>query len=502
MHLTSLVVAWFGATNGKNSMNRNGVRLRAIIGLALMIACFPVFIPSTAADDGLLARQPRADYHTRRLKLIEKIGDGIVVVLGAREEDFGEVGRFRQNNYFMYLTGVETPGSYVMLVPAGFKDGNATQEVIFLPPRNPGRERWTGIQVGPGPEAAQKFGITEAADASRFYSRLFDVLSEPRFRSRSAKLHTVIPGGPSAVITREHHFVETVRRALPYVQIVNVAPVLDEMRKIKTAAEIALIQKAVDITAEAQQAARDRTRAGAYEYELQAALEEAFTRNGAERPGFPSIVGSGFYSTILHYNENRRKMEAGEVVVIDIGAEYSFYTADITRTYPTSGKFTRRQREIYDLVLEAQRAAEKAFKPGQTNMQQLRQAATDVMRASPLRDKEGNTLERYFIHGLGHGLGMDVHDVGDYSKPIPLGAVFTIEPGIYIPDESLGVRIEDDYLVTEGGLVKMSAGIASDPDEIERLMSSKSRENTTGRVLLMRREAFYHKQALVRAESL
>jgi Xaa-Pro aminopeptidase len=156
-----------------------------------------------------------------------------------------------------------------------------------------------------------------------------------------------------------------------------------------------------------------------------------------------------------------------------VGAEYSYYTADLTRTYPASGRFTDRQREVYKLVLDAQRAAEKAYKPGVT-LSQLQQAAIEVMKSSPVKDKQGNTLEQYFIHGLGHWLGMDVHDVGDYSKPIPAGAVFTIEPGIYIPDEKLGVRIEDNYMATETGLVKLSAKIPCEPDDVERAMSGRA----------------------------
>jgi Xaa-Pro aminopeptidase len=161
-------------------------------------------------------------------------------------------------------------------------------------------------------------------------------------------------------------------------------------------------------------------------------------------------------------------------VVVDIGAEYGYYAADITRTYPATGKFTQRQGQIYQLVLDAQRAAEKAFKPGKSTFADLQRAAAAVMQSSPLRDAQGNTLERYFIHGLSHYLGMDVHDVGSLFKPIPVNAVFTIEPGIYIPEEKLGVRIEDDYLVTQTGLVKMSDNIPSALSEIERLMSTRS----------------------------
>lgn len=449
-------------------MTRHGVKMRVALSLSLVSACLPLLLAAARADDGLLARQPKADYKARRVELMEKAGDGIVVLLGAREEDLGEVGRFRQSNYFMYLTGVETPGAQLMLVPAGLTEGKAARETVFVPPRNLRRERWTGIQMGPGPETAKKFGIQEAADSTTFNDRLSQRLGEGRAGSPTPKLYTIVPTGPTAIITREHQFVETIRRKLPHVQIVNVAPIIDEMRKIKSRTEAELLQKAIDITTEAQQDARDRIKPGAYEYEVQAALEAAFTRNGAERPGFPSIVGSGPYSTILHYNENRRKIEAGDLVVVDIGAEYAYYTADITRTYPASGKFTPRQLEVYQLVLDAQRAAEKAFKTGKTTIQQLREVAVQVMRSSALRDKAGNTLDRHFIHGLGHWLGMDVHDVGDYLKPVPVGAVITIEPGIYIADENLGVRIEDDYLVTDSGLVKMSAKLASEAADIER----------------------------------
>ncbi|MCI0485744.1 MAG: Xaa-Pro peptidase family protein [Blastocatellia bacterium] len=452
--------------------------VRTIAIVAVMAAAFavPTFINPTAAEDGLLANQPKSEYRARRQKLMEQIKNGIVVLVGAREEDLGEVGRFRQKNDIMYLTGMETPAAYFMLIPPGLLPDKAAKEIIFIPPRNPRRERWTGIQIGPGQEGQQKFGIQEAASSADFYKRLFEILNSSPFKSEDsaarARLYTIVPGGSNATTLRESLFVERIRKEAPHVQIEDVSPLLGELRKTKSAAEIALLQKAIDITGEAQRDVARTIKPGAYEYEVQAALEYAFARNGAERPGFPSIVGSGFYSTILHYNENRKRIEAGDLIVVDIGAEYSYYTADITRTYPASGKFTPRQREIYQLVLDAQRACEKAFKPGESTMAQLTQVARKVMQDSPLRDRAGNTLDRYFIHGLGHWLGMDVHDVGNYAPPLPPNSVITIEPGIYIPEEKLGVRIEDDYLVTDKGLVKMSGKIPSDPDEIERLMSS------------------------------
>lgn len=430
---------------------------------------------SPSAADGLLANQPKSEYAKRRQQLLARTADGIVVILGAREEDFGEVGRFRQKNDFMYLTGVETPAAYLILVPEKLFEGSDARETLFIPPRNPGQERWTGPQVGPGEEAQRLFGIQEAASSRDFEARLTELLSGPPFKTpegdSKARLYTIFPHGSTAELTREHRFIESVRSRGPHVRVEDVAPIVAEMRKVKSEPEIALLQRAVDITGEAHQDAARALKPGVWEYQLQAALEYAFARNGAERPGFPSIVGSGFYSTVLHYNQNRNRVAEGDLVVIDIGAEYSYYTADITRTYPASGRFTQRQREVYELVLEAQRAAERAFKPDKTTMADLTSVARQVMKSSALRDGRGRTLDNHFIHGLGHWLGMDVHDVGSYTTPIPAGAVFTIEPGIYLPDEKLGVRIEDDYLATRTGLIKLSRLLPSDPGEVERMVS-------------------------------
>jgi Xaa-Pro aminopeptidase len=456
-------------------MIRSTSRFIWLAFVALTLAAPNFLFSSAEAQNDRLAGQPLSDYKARRARLMEQIKDGIVVLVGAREEDLGEVGRFRQKNDFMYLTGVETPAAFLLLVPAELTKAKSYQETLFIPPRNPAKERWTGVQMGPGTEAEQRFGFMEVASADAFYDRLRVTLSTLPFKSASApaKLYTVVAHGINALTVREREFTDRVKQMAPHAQIADVSSVIAEMRKIKSKDEIALLQKAIDITGEGQREAAAVIRPGVFEYEVQAALEYAFTRKGAERVGFPSIVGSGFYSTILHYNENRKKIEATDTIVIDIGAEYSYYTADITRTYPATGKFTPRQRAVYQLVLDAQRAAERAYKPG-VSIGQLQQAARDVMRQSALRDRAGNTLDRYFIHGLGHWLGMDVHDVGNYG-PLTVGSVFTIEPGIYIPDEKLGVRIEDDYLVTEAGLVKMSAKIPSEIEDVERMMSgSKS----------------------------
>jgi Xaa-Pro aminopeptidase len=206
-----------------------------------------------------------------------------------------------------------------------------------------------------------------------------------------------------------------------------------------------------------------------YEYQAEALIEYVFRRDGAERLGFPSIVGSGPNSTLLHYDKNRRRMESGDLVVMDIGAEYGYYTGDITRTAPVSGKFTPRQRAIYDLVLGAQQAAIEAVRPGIT-VQRLDQIARAYMRANSGTLCGKVTCDRYFVHGLSHWLGMDVHDVGRIDTPLAAGMVLTIEPGVYISEEKLGVRIEDDVLVTADGHEVLSSGAPKLPQEIESLM--------------------------------
>jgi len=443
--------------------------------LLLVLLALPVWAPSfrrvEASPEGILAGQPKSVYRERRQKLLQQVRDGIVVMIGAREEDFGEVGRFRQRNDFMYLTGVETPAAYLILVPGGVLPGRPESETVFIPPRNLTRERWTGIKLGPGAEAQQIFGIADVAPADKFKERLDALLSGAAgSENPPPKIYTVVTSGPGSELSREARFVEMLKQSYPKNEISNLAGITAEMRKVKEPSELDLLQKAVDVSLEGHREIAKAIKPGVYEYEAQAALEAAFTRLGSERTGYPSIIGSGFNSTILHYNENRKKIAPGELVVVDAAAEYSYYTADITRTFPASGRFTPRQRDIYRLVLEAQRAAEKAFKPGESTMKDLQQAALQVMKSSPLRDKQGNTLERYFIHGLGHWIGMDVHDVGSYGV-LPAGSVITIESGIYIQEEKLGVRIEDDYLVTNSGLKKLSAKLPCEPEEVERMMS-------------------------------
>lgn len=415
---------------------------------------------------GALRGIPVAEYAARRAAAMARLDDGLLVVRGTVEEELGETWRFRQNNWFMYLSGADAPGAVLVLNP--FAQGS-DRETLYLPARDPIQERWTGPKIGPGPDAQRQFGI-----ATRDLALLGDDLRAISDRlvkaNRRVVLYTIAPAGPDAKYSRDGAFAEVVRGLLPAGATVGDArAALAEQRRIKSQAEIDLLVRAIEITEEAHREVARTVAPGRYEYEVEGAILGTFVRSGAQRAGFPSIVGSGVYSTILHYAENSKQIEAGDLVVVDIGAEYYHYTADITRTWPATGRFTARQREVYQLVLDAQEAAVRAYRPGIT-LRDLHAVAAATMRRSSLRDSKGLTLDTAFIHGLSHFLGMDVHDVGDVAKPLMPGDVFTIEPGIYLADERLGVRIEDDYLVTEAGLVKLSKGLPSTPDEIERMM--------------------------------
>jgi Xaa-Pro aminopeptidase len=455
------------------------MHLRKFLIFALILLCsfLSVNLPisssqaySKSSSASLLAEQPISEYKSRRQKLMEKVKDGVVVVMGEEEDDLGVGAKFRQNDNFMYLTGVDVPTGVLVLVPQGYQ---GAKEWLFLPAPNRFFDQWTGPRPPITEATAQAFGVEKVADLIDFQKVIGEILNSEAFGKAGEKLYTVIPPSPYTKLAREEKFTEQVRKSKTSINLNPIAPLLAEMRMVKSDPEIALIQRAIDITSIAQAEVLKTIKAGVYEYELEGSILGQFYRNGAQRAAFPCIVGSGQNATILHYEKNRKKIDGGDLIVVDIGAEYSYYAADITRTYPADGHFTPRQREIYQLVLDAQSAAAKAFKLGESTMQDLDNVARQTMRQSKLKDLKGNSLDQHFPHGLGHFLGMYVHDVGDYSRPLPVGAVITIEPGIYLADENIGVRIEDDYLVTKHGLVKMSQNIPSSPDEIEKLMSKQ-----------------------------
>ncbi len=360
------------------------------------VCLFLAFTPLLAIE-----KEPLGEYKSRRDRLAARIKGNVLVLRAAPDQ---ELVKYQQERNFYYLTGFDQPGASLLLDAAS----DPPQEFLFLPERNPGTERWTGPKLGPGAEAVKISGFARVLSTSEFDTTL----------KRASE-------GAKAV-----YGLKDVESDIAY------------LRQTKSTTEVALLEKAIQITLKAHQAAARAIAPGVMEYEVQGALEYEFTRNGAERPGYPSIVGSGPFSTILHYNDNTRRMQAGEVVVVDVGAEYSGYSADVTRTYPVSGKFSPRQREIYQIVLDAQKAAIAKVKPG-ARISDLHNAAMSHIRSKG--------YENFFIHGTSHHIGLEVHDVGDTSRLFEPNMIITVEPGIYIPEEQLGIRIEDDVLVTPTG---------------------------------------------------
>jgi Xaa-Pro aminopeptidase len=409
-------------------------------------------------------------FRARRARLAERAGTAVIAVPAAGPRDLEEEvlqdTDFRQDDYFFYLTGIETPDAWLLLV---VQDGRLDAVTLFLPPRNESMERWTGVKLGPGEVAARLTGIDHTTQMHA--DSLRRAVMDAAMRT-GAPLYTVVYSG-----TRND---ETVQEWVNSGRDVrNVVPIMDSLRVVKDELEIEALRRAITITTEGVKAGMRATHPGMWEYQLEAAIEYTFRDLGADRLGYPSIVGSGPNSTVLHYAANRRQMDAGDLIVVDVGAEYAQYTADVSRTFPVSGRFTERQKAIYDLVLGAQNAAIEAVKPGVT-MGELNRVARAYMDRHSGDLCEMSSCSRYFIHGLGHWIGMRVHDVGDYRMPLESGMVFTIEPGIYIAEEQLGVRIEDDILVTPDGSEILSIGAPRTTDDIERLMQSAAEPQATG----------------------
>lgn len=410
---------------------------RIVIAIALLTA-----LPLLAFE-----RQPNADYKARRDRLAAKLGKAVLVLFAATEAEGQNATRgFRQNDDFYYLTGSSEPGAALVV--------SAETQILFLPAHNASQEKWTGPKLGAeSADAKSVTGFERVEVLDKLRDELVKILPSP-----TVTIHTTPGSVPIQWLQRANAFPN-------YVTFTNAAPLIAELRVTKDAGEIALLRKAALATVESHKAAARAVKPGITENEVAAVIEYEYRRRGAEGPAFSSIVGSGFNSTVLHYSSNAGTMKDGDVVVIDIGGEYSMYAADVTRTLPVNGKFTPRQREIYDIVLAAQKAAVDAFKSGtstigRTSPNSLYKVAMDYINTHG-KDLHGQPLGQYFIHGLSHYVGLAVHDAGDTATPLQPGAVFTIEPGIYIPEESLGVRIEDTYLVREdGGLECISCGAA------------------------------------------
>jgi Xaa-Pro aminopeptidase len=441
--------------------------------LASFFSC--LFLLLASGPSLALNRQPNSDYHARREALAVKVGGVMVLFAPMESEGPNDLYGFRQEDNFYYLSGLTEPGSALLIAPPAEakvdQPAHPYTEILFLPPRNLTQEKWTGPKLGPeNPDAPKITGFDRVEDMAR--------LPEEVIKLAPSGTHPVIytdlaSRDQTSASTEPLEFLKDVNSFLSFQ---DVKPMIDSLRTTKDGGEIALIRKAVDASVAAHFAAFKAVKPNVTEREISALMQYEWGKRGCERPAYAPIVGSGYYSTVLHYSEDSNVMKTGDVVVIDAAGEYSMYASDITRTLPINGHFTPRQREIYDIVLGAQQAAEAAFKSGKSTMKRddpdsLYKVAYDYINSHG-KDLHGDKLGKYFIHGLGHPVGLNVHDATDTNARLGPGQVFTIEPGIYIPEENLGVRIEDDYYVDQDGkLIKLSAALPSRAEDVEKLMS-------------------------------
>jgi Xaa-Pro aminopeptidase len=328
---------------------------------------------------------------------------------------------------------------------------------MFLPPRNAQAENFTGRKT-----------LAEDRDANEKTS--FEKIL-PRAAIESNFLRVLESSRKVYIVSNDARAQKLMNISALHEQA-DAGPEIARLRVIKSSAEITLIEKSTDATIPAHLAAWKKVKPGAYEYEIAATMTNVYFERGCERNAYAPIVGSGPNSVILHYMANHRRVDRGEVVLMDVGAECSDYATDVTRTVPAGGKFSARQREIYDIVLGAQKAAIAEIRPGvvmRGGNGSLQQVAYDYINTHG-KDLHGEPLGKYFTHGLGHFVGLDVHDPGDLNWPLQAGMVITIEPGIYIPEENIGIRIEDTLLVTQDGARNLSGALPREISEIEKLV--------------------------------
>ena len=394
--------------------------------------------------------------------------------------------RFRQDSDFFYLTGFEEPDAVAVIKPEG--DSKYT---LFVRPRDPEREIWDGRRAGVD-GAKSEFGADESFPTAEFESKLADFLDGAEVLYYRLGVDEDLDNTIVKEIVRMRG---SNRKPIhPPQTIIDPATIVHEMRVFKSAEEIEIMQQAADIAAEAHCEAMKAARPGLQEYQIEALIEQVFRRHGAAGPAYTSIVGAGPNATVLHYINNDGELRDGDLLLVDAGAEYKGYASDITRTFPINGRYTKAQREIYDLVLKAQMACVEMVRPGTTH-DQLKQRSIEILtegmvelgllKGKPEELIKEKKYEQFYMHGLGHMLGIDVHDVGRYyygqeSRALEPGVVMTVEPGIYIaPDTKdipekylgIGVRIEDDVLCTSNGPRVLTHNVPKHADEIETLMN-------------------------------
>jgi Xaa-Pro aminopeptidase len=441
--------------------------MRICRAATLLLLLISAFACTTLAA---LERQPNATYQARREALAHELNGGTALIFG-NNEPLMEYQDFRQDEDFYYLTGWNEPGAALLVADAAPAHAGRPalpyREVLLLPERNLRMELYTGVKLdAASPNATKVTGVREVHSIRDLPS----ILGE-------RGLHNIWSQLDSDPARAALAFTASTLGSGDTVMPQDVRDLTKTLRSTKDAGEIELLRKAADASIKAQEAAIRAIHPGANERAISGVITATLLANGCERPSYPSIVGSGMNATVLHYSADDATMESGGLVVMDAAGEYSMYASDVTRTVPVNGHFTDRQREIYNIVLGAQRAAAEAFVSGKSTLynhehpeESLDGVARNYIKTHG-KDLHGQPLDKYFIHGLSHPVGIDVHDPSDTSKPLGPGSVFTIEPGIYLPEEKFGVRIEDTYYVDQSGkLQDFIANLPRTAEDIEILM--------------------------------
>ena len=448
---------------------------------ALALACaLAAALPLPAAAGGAYDPVfPKEEFAERRARLYEGIGDGMAVFLGALPR--ADYQGFRQNNPFYYFTGVETPGAVLLL------DGATKRSTLFVPRFDERQVRSDGPQLAPREEAAGLTGLDRVAPVDDLVPALlagiaFRTLIHGGGAAPKVYLSTLpeeLPGADTAYlqflavqalpwdggVNRELRFAHWLRERLPGVEIASWDPIVHALRRVKTPREIEKMRAAGRLTADAMCAAIGATRPGRFEYQLSAVVEFVVKVGGARRLAFDNIVASGANANIWHYSANDAEMKAGDLVLIDAGAEYDYYAADLTRTWPVSGRFTPEQERLYRAVLDAHEKTIAKVRPGVT-YEELRETAHAVFTE--------HGVAEHAARGIGHLVGMSVHDVGGITAPFEPGVVFNVEPILDLPGEGVHVRLEDTVLVTADGHEVMTAGCPMSIAELYRIYDQGS----------------------------
>ncbi len=386
---------------------------------------------------------------------------------------------FRQSSDLFYLTGVDQEETILLLFP-DYKD-QRTQEILFVRETNDHILTWEGYKLTKE-QAREVSGIQQIYWTHQFDQVLNSLIFEAEhvYLNSNEHLRAVVE-----VETRDARFIKKLQAHYPLHKYERSAPLMHQLRAIKSEQEVALIQEACNITDKAFRRLLGFIKPGVMEYEIEAELYHEFLRNRSKGPAYPPIIASGQNACILHYVDNSRECKDGDLVLMDFGAEYANYAADMTRTIPVSGTFTKRQREVYESVLVVMKTAIQMLVPGNTLDQYHKFVGTlmenELIKLGLLKEEDVRNQDpdkplykKYFMHGTSHHLGLDVHDVGNKFRPFEEGMVFTCEPGIYIWEENIGIRLENDILITKSGPKDLMQHIPLEADDIERLMKKRT----------------------------